>query len=150
MPCNCAGFSTDGSLLAVGTGDLVTLWDPWENALLGTLEPPFENDGCPITRIAFIPGTPYLAACSEVPPFLPLPSLQSPVLPSVSPSRLHLLPRPRSPQCPLVFLSMCCCNRYSTLAVDTLLLQSMLYSCNCCFALAVDALLFQSTLYSCN
>eukprot|EP00884_Botryococcus_braunii_P009590 jgi/Botrbrau1/18632/Bobra.0367s0068.1 len=65
LPCNCAAFSTDGSLLAVGTGDQVTLWDPWENALLGTLEPPFDSTGCPVTRLAFIPGTPFLAASSE-------------------------------------------------------------------------------------
>jgi hypothetical protein len=69
LPCNCAAFSTDGSLLAVGMADLVTLWDPWDNALLGSLQPPLHNAGCPISRLAFIPGTPFLAACSEVLPF---------------------------------------------------------------------------------
>jgi len=33
----CAGFSGDGSLLAVGAGDLITFWNPETNSLVSVV-----------------------------------------------------------------------------------------------------------------
>ena len=33
----CAGFSRDGSLLAVGAGDLITFWNPETNSLVSVV-----------------------------------------------------------------------------------------------------------------
>ena len=36
-PMLCAGFSGDGSLLAVGAGDLITFWNPETNSLVSVV-----------------------------------------------------------------------------------------------------------------
>ena len=59
-PMHCAAFSSDGSLLAVGAGSAVTLWDPDNNALLRVLHsPPGPTAALPpphLTHLAFTRG----------------------------------------------------------------------------------------------
>jgi len=57
-PCG-ADFSRDGTLLAVGYGAVVTLWQPESLTLVGTL--PHRE---PITSIRFIPGSALLAVAT--------------------------------------------------------------------------------------
>ncbi|KAK9827341.1 hypothetical protein WJX81_007552 [Elliptochloris bilobata] len=67
-PMTAAAFSADGSLVAVAAGDTVTLWDPAANALVAVLPPPAAHPpGSPFTRLAFVPGTPYLAGAAGPP-----------------------------------------------------------------------------------
>jgi len=50
----------------------VTLWDPGANTLVAVLPPPAAHaPGAPFTRLAFVPGTPYLAGASAPAPQAP-------------------------------------------------------------------------------
>ena len=62
-PMLAAAFSHDGSLLAVGAGDCVTLWEPMSNALVAVLQPLASAGPC-VSFLAF-PG-----ACAGAPPLL--------------------------------------------------------------------------------
>jgi NET1-associated nuclear protein 1 (U3 small nucleolar RNA-associated protein 17) len=61
-----AAFSPDGSVLAIAAGDMVTMWNPWENVLLAVLHPPLENRGSQLSCLAFVPGTPFLVGWTQV------------------------------------------------------------------------------------
>jgi len=53
-------------------GAQVTLWDPSANTLVAVLPPPAAHaPGAPFTRLAFVPGTPYLAGASAPAPQAP-------------------------------------------------------------------------------
>jgi len=56
-----AAFSADGSLLAAGTGGLVTLWEATTAAFIATLPPPAGCHTARFRQLNFVPGTPYLA-----------------------------------------------------------------------------------------
>lgn len=74
LPLGPAAFASDGSILAVAAGGRVTLWDPEANALATVLPPPpvgaaggaARSGGAapaaPLSALAFVPGTPFLAA----------------------------------------------------------------------------------------
>ncbi|KAF9152489.1 WD repeat-containing protein 75, partial [Actinomortierella ambigua] len=63
MVPRCAGFSSDGSLLAVAYGQIITLWNPYLNALQGTLTMPPENR--PIRHLTFVKNSPFLVAATK-------------------------------------------------------------------------------------
>jgi hypothetical protein len=54
-------FSADGSLLAVATGSLVTLWNATTADFIATLLPPGNIQKVTFRHLTFVPGTPYLA-----------------------------------------------------------------------------------------
>ncbi len=62
-----SAFSQDGSTLAVAAGSRVTLWDPDSCRLAAVLPlaPEHSALGLPIARLAFVPASPFLVACSE-------------------------------------------------------------------------------------
>ncbi|GLC42212.1 hypothetical protein PLESTB_000643100 [Pleodorina starrii] len=68
LPLAAAAFSADGSVLAVAAGARVTLWDAESNALAAVLPaatPATAAAGpAPLAQLAFVPGTPFLAAAS--------------------------------------------------------------------------------------
>ena len=53
-------FSSDGSLIAVGTGDCVVLWNAETLSLVAALPSPSLEDSS-LSMLTFVPGTPYLA-----------------------------------------------------------------------------------------
>ena len=57
---SAAAFSCDGSLLAAASGDQVTLWDPYSNAMISCLASPPANQGSPLRKLCFIGNSPYL------------------------------------------------------------------------------------------
>uniref|UniRef100_A0A383VBL7 WD repeat-containing protein 75 second beta-propeller domain-containing protein n=1 Tax=Tetradesmus obliquus TaxID=3088 RepID=A0A383VBL7_TETOB len=59
---NGCSFSQDGSLLAVAAGATATLWDPYENALVGTLVCPAEcsSSGGSLRQLNFVHNSPHL------------------------------------------------------------------------------------------
>jgi hypothetical protein len=64
-----AGFSADGSILAVAAGARATLWDADSHALaaaLPTAAAPGEAGAaaCELSALAFVPNSPFLAAAS--------------------------------------------------------------------------------------
>ena len=59
-PLSAAAFSSDGSLLAVASQDVVTLWDPDTNSMVASLASPPGNQGCPLVKLLFVPNTPFL------------------------------------------------------------------------------------------
>jgi len=76
-PMCAAAFSSDGSLLAVGAGDAVTLWEVESNALLSVLHPPCQPalqhlpPSPPVTHLAF-PGAEAEESAGEAAPPLPM------------------------------------------------------------------------------
>ncbi|KAG0242251.1 hypothetical protein BGX31_000413 [Mortierella sp. GBA43] len=63
MVPRCASFASDGSMLAVSYGQIITLWNPYLNTLQGVLTQPPENR--PITRMAFLQNSPFLIAATK-------------------------------------------------------------------------------------
>ncbi|KAF9417570.1 hypothetical protein BGZ94_009944 [Podila epigama] len=63
MPAYCGGFSSDGSLLAIAYGQIITLWNPYLNTLQGVLTQPPENE--PVTRLTFLKNSPFLIAATK-------------------------------------------------------------------------------------
>jgi NET1-associated nuclear protein 1 (U3 small nucleolar RNA-associated protein 17) len=68
LPIRDVGFSSDSSILAVAAGPLMTLWDPWTNAMRGTLtyQPSNEN----IISASFVDadgqsGQPFLVTLTQ-------------------------------------------------------------------------------------
>eukprot|EP00252_Welwitschia_mirabilis_P023907 TRINITY_DN6890_c0_g1_i1.p1 TRINITY_DN6890_c0_g1~~TRINITY_DN6890_c0_g1_i1.p1 ORF type:complete len:392 (+),score=89.40 TRINITY_DN6890_c0_g1_i1:47-1177(+) len=64
----CAAFATDGSLLAVGAGDLVTLWNPETNSLItviggSLMHMPYST----ISAVHFISKSPHLVTVTNDP-----------------------------------------------------------------------------------
>ncbi|KAF9920729.1 WD repeat-containing protein 75, partial [Modicella reniformis] len=59
----CASFATDGSLLAVAYGQIITLWNPYLNTLQGVLTQPPENRS--IKHMVFIQNSPFLVAATK-------------------------------------------------------------------------------------
>ena len=57
---SAAAFSSDGSLLAAASGDQVTLWDPYSNAMVSCIASPPANQGSPLRKLCFLPNSPYL------------------------------------------------------------------------------------------
>ena len=57
---SAAAFSSDGSLLAAASGDEVTLWDPFSNAMVSCIASPPANQGSALRKLCFIPNSPYL------------------------------------------------------------------------------------------
>lgn len=57
---SAAAFSSDGSLLAAASGDQVTLWDPYSNAMVSCIASPPANQGSALRKLCFIPNSPYL------------------------------------------------------------------------------------------
>ncbi|KAI8137418.1 WD40-repeat-containing domain protein [Fennellomyces sp. T-0311] len=57
-----ASFSSDGSILAVAFGPLVTLWDPYENCIRQVLAQPSEEN---IHTLQFVGDSPYLLTASK-------------------------------------------------------------------------------------
>ncbi|KAF6265630.1 WD40-repeat-containing domain protein [Scenedesmus sp. NREL 46B-D3] len=59
---NGCSFSQDGSLLAVAAGSTATLWDPYENALVGALVVPAESSssGGSLRQLNFVHNSPHL------------------------------------------------------------------------------------------
>ncbi|KAG2432689.1 hypothetical protein HYH02_006674 [Chlamydomonas schloesseri] len=69
LPLGAAAFSADGSVLAVAAGSRVTLWDAESNALAAALPAAVPTNSAaaaaaPLTSLAFVPNTPFLAAAS--------------------------------------------------------------------------------------
>ncbi|KAG0031342.1 hypothetical protein BGZ81_001370 [Podila clonocystis] len=60
---HCAGFSSDGSLLAIAYGQIITLWNPYLNTLHGVLTQPPETR--PVTRLTFLKNSPFLIAATR-------------------------------------------------------------------------------------
>lgn len=63
LQAKSASFSSDGSLLAIANNHVITLWNPESTMLLSTLIYPSVNEH--ITKLAFIPNSQYLVACSK-------------------------------------------------------------------------------------
>ncbi|KAG0379289.1 hypothetical protein BGX24_000977 [Mortierella sp. AD032] len=59
----CAGFASDGSLLAIAYGQIITLWNPYLNTLQGVLTQPPENRV--IHHITFLKNSPFLIAATS-------------------------------------------------------------------------------------
>ncbi|KAF9916156.1 hypothetical protein BX616_004488 [Lobosporangium transversale] len=59
----CSGFSSDGSLLAIAYGQIITLWNPYLNTLQGVLTQPPETR--PIKHLVFIKNSPFLIAATK-------------------------------------------------------------------------------------
>ncbi|KAI7860103.1 WD40-repeat-containing domain protein [Circinella umbellata] len=57
-----ASFSTDGSILAVAFGSLITLWDPYENCIRRVLAQSYEEN---VNTLRFVGDSPYLLAASK-------------------------------------------------------------------------------------
>ncbi|KAF9187055.1 WD repeat-containing protein 75 [Haplosporangium sp. Z 767] len=60
---HCAGFSSDGSLLAIAYGQIITLWNPYLNTLQGVLVQPPENR--PVKHLTFLKNSPFLIAATK-------------------------------------------------------------------------------------
>jgi len=60
--CTSCAFSPDGSLLAVGYDNMLTLWNPISNILLSEI---YHPDSQAIKRILFIADTSYVVTCTE-------------------------------------------------------------------------------------
>ncbi|KAI1317106.1 hypothetical protein EDD11_008993 [Mortierella claussenii] len=60
---HCSGFSSDGSLLAVAYGQIITLWNPYLNTLQGVLTQPPETR--PVKHLVFIKNSPFLIAATK-------------------------------------------------------------------------------------
>ena len=54
-------FSSDGSLIAVGTGGCVTLWNSGDGSFVASLAGAVSLEDASFPLLAFIPVTPYLA-----------------------------------------------------------------------------------------
>ncbi|KAF9923543.1 WD repeat-containing protein 75 [Linnemannia zychae] len=63
MAPRCAGFSSDGSLLAVAYDQIITLWNPYLNTLQGVLTQPPETRA--ILRLTFLKNSPFLIAATS-------------------------------------------------------------------------------------
>ncbi|CAO3571143.1 unnamed protein product [Mortierella alpina] len=63
MVPHCAGFASDGSLLAVAYGQIITLWNPYLNTLQGVLTQPPENR--PVKYLTFLKNSPFLIAATK-------------------------------------------------------------------------------------
>ncbi|KAF9967739.1 hypothetical protein BGZ70_008400 [Mortierella alpina] len=63
MVPHCAGFASDGSLLAVAYGQIITLWNPYLNTLQGVLTQPPENR--PVKHLTFLKNSPFLIAATK-------------------------------------------------------------------------------------
>jgi WD40 repeat protein len=59
-PTSGGAFSSDGSLLAVAYGQVLTLWDPYTLTLKHTLLHP--SPALPVRFVSFVPGTPFLVS----------------------------------------------------------------------------------------
>jgi NET1-associated nuclear protein 1 (U3 small nucleolar RNA-associated protein 17) len=62
-PCRSAAFSTDGSVLAVSYGHIITLWDPLTNILRRTLSQSMPDET--IGSVAFVTSSPHLIASTR-------------------------------------------------------------------------------------
>ncbi|KAL6045495.1 NET1-associated nuclear protein 1 [Balamuthia mandrillaris] len=62
-PATAAAFSSDGSLLAIAYGQVITLWDAINNALHHTLCHPVPNEE--IKGLAFVPDTSFLVCYTK-------------------------------------------------------------------------------------
>jgi len=62
QPATCSAFSDDGSILAIGYPDTLTLWNPQKNSLIHEL-PHTPQD--PIRRVAFISNSPFVVTCTD-------------------------------------------------------------------------------------
>mmetsp|Transcript_23554 Transcript_23554/g.65323 ORF Transcript_23554/g.65323 Transcript_23554/m.65323 type:complete len:792 (+) Transcript_23554:137-2512(+) len=62
-----AAFSHDGSLLALGCGDKVSIWEPESNALISHLPKPSGSGKANFSKLCFLSGTPYLVGTSQGP-----------------------------------------------------------------------------------
>uniref|UniRef100_A0A0E0FE35 WD repeat-containing protein 75 second beta-propeller domain-containing protein n=1 Tax=Oryza meridionalis TaxID=40149 RepID=A0A0E0FE35_9ORYZ len=60
-PMTAATFSSDGSVLAVAAENVITLWDPDNNALVGVIAEALS----PITKLSFIGTSPFLMSLSQ-------------------------------------------------------------------------------------
>lgn len=60
--CTSCAFSPDGSLLAVGYDNMLTLWNPISNILLSEI---YHPDSKAIKHINFIADTSYVITCTE-------------------------------------------------------------------------------------
>lgn len=60
-PMTAATFSSDGSVLAVAAENVVTLWDPDNNTLVGVIAEALS----PITKLSFIGTSPFLMSLSQ-------------------------------------------------------------------------------------
>lgn len=58
-------FSSDGSLIAVGTGSCVTLWNSGDGAYIASLPGPLSLQAAFFPLLIFVPGTPYLAGTAQ-------------------------------------------------------------------------------------
>ncbi|KAG0370671.1 WD40-repeat-containing domain protein [Gamsiella multidivaricata] len=63
MVPHCAGFSSDGSLLAVAYDQIITIWNPYLNTLQAVLTQPPENR--PIKHLTFLKNSPFLIAATK-------------------------------------------------------------------------------------
>lgn len=61
LPMHSVAFSSDGSLVAVGTGCSVSLWNLEDGSHIATLPSPLPSADVAFHLLTFIPGTPYLA-----------------------------------------------------------------------------------------
>ena len=67
QPCSTAAFSPDGSVLAIGSGAVVSVWDPLANTLLFTLTHPIddiETNDC-VKKVMFLQGTPLIVTLTN-------------------------------------------------------------------------------------
>lgn len=62
-PMLCAGFSGDGSLLAVGAGDLITFWNPETNSLVSVVGESLHLTS--ISALSFIPKSHHLVSVAK-------------------------------------------------------------------------------------
>ncbi|KAJ3243224.1 hypothetical protein HK104_008150, partial [Borealophlyctis nickersoniae] len=62
LPCHDSSFSSDGSVLAVATGHVVTLWDPYTCELRAALS--YHPPDMPVKRVQFVHGSPFLVSCT--------------------------------------------------------------------------------------
>eukprot|EP00898_Chlorokybus_atmophyticus_P000531 jgi/Chlat1/1479/Chrsp12S02076 len=63
MPLHAAAFSDDGSLLAIGAGEAVTIWNPHTNNQLGTLST--ASGWYRTMQLAFLPKSVYLVEVAK-------------------------------------------------------------------------------------
>ncbi|KAK9818780.1 hypothetical protein WJX74_006596 [Apatococcus lobatus] len=66
-PLRAATFSPDGSLMAVAATQSATLWDPFDNTLIGTLALPSSSSASAsqLTSLAFLRSSPTLVGASQ-------------------------------------------------------------------------------------
>lgn len=62
--CSSAAFSPDGSVLAIGSGAVVSFWDPIANTLLFALTHSISSDD-EVKKVVFLPGTPLVVTTTN-------------------------------------------------------------------------------------